>query len=136
MRIALTVVVLCAAACAISPAVAKDRAYFLRGQYATEADCAKLREIEAGGPRNVETAAELLDAEGIHGWEGSCEFTKVLDHDPGKSWVGLMVCSEGIQTTAQNYVFMKNEDADSFDVAAANAESPDTYIRCDAKKER
>ncbi len=129
-------VLIAAAVCLAVPAVAKDRANFLRGQYATEADCAKVRKIEAGGPRNVETAAELLDAEGIHGWEGTCEFTKVFEHDPGKSWVGLMVCSEGIQTIAQTYVFMKNEDADSFDVAAENAESPDTYIRCDAKKGR
>lgn len=121
---------------AVPVANAKDRASFLRGQYATQADCEKLRKIEAGGPRNVETAPELLDPAGIHGWEGECEFTKVFDHDPAKSWVAIMLCTEGLQMTAHSYVFMKNDNEDSFDVAPETAESPDTYIRCDAKKGR
>lgn len=112
---------------------AKDRATFITGQYATAAQCEKLRKIEAGGPKNVGTAPELLDADGFHNWEGGCEFTKIFEHDPGKQWVALMVCSEGMSVTPETYVFSKNEGEDSFDVSDSDDDEPDTFTRCDAK---
>ena len=123
------------AAIGVTPAMAKERAAFLgSGTYATSQDCEKQRKIEAGGPRNVETSPELLTAEGFRGWEGACEFTKVFEHDPGKSWTGLMSCFEGAQFTPQLYLFMKSEADGSFEVAAQNQDMPTAYVRCDPKK--
>lgn len=128
-------IVACLAVIAANPLYAKERATFLRGTYATKQDCEKQRAIDAGGPRNVETAPELLDRDGFNSWEGSCEFTKVLQHD-STTWVGLMVCHEGAAVTPQTYVFQKIEGRDAFDVAGANQEAPDEYVRCDPKKGR
>ena len=116
-----------------SGALAEERASFLKGQYATAEQCAKLRKIEAGTPRNVETAPELLDETGFHGWEHGCKFTKVFEHDPGKSWAAIMICSEGMSVTPELYAFFKDETADRFEVSGTNDEQPETYERCDAK---
>ena len=59
-------------------ALAKDRAIFIEGTYASKEGCQKLAAIEAGTPRNVETVPEVLTADGFKGWEGACEFTKVF----------------------------------------------------------
>lgn len=119
----------------MAPALAKEPAAFLgAGTYAIESDCQKQKKIDAGGARNVETAPELLTADGFHGWEGACEFTKVFEHDPGKSWTGLMMCVEGAQFTPQLYLFMKSETGDSFEVAQQNQDMPEVYVRCDPKK--
>jgi hypothetical protein len=116
-------------------AAAKDRAAFLEGQYATLEQCEKLRNVEAGGPRNVGTTPELLDADGFHGWEGGCEFTKIFEHDPAKSWVALMVCSDGNSLAPETYVFTKADGEDSFEVAHADdQEGPAVYARCEARK--
>ena len=120
---------------ASTAAVAKEKAAFLTGQYATKEQCEKLRKVEAGGPKNVGTAPELLTADGFKSWEGACEFTKIFEHDPGQSWVAIMVCSEGMTTTPEMYVFTKHENEDSFDVSHADdAEGPETYTRCESKK--
>jgi hypothetical protein len=130
MRTAITVLALVLA----TGAMAKDRATFLPGQYATKSDCEKLRKIEAGTPKNVENAPELLDAEGFHGWESECEFTKVFEHEAGKSWLGLMVCFAGASMTPNMYVFTKSETDDTFEVSDQNQDMPETYVRCDAGK--
>ncbi len=115
---------------------AKERAEFLAGQYAIAAKCENQRWVEAGGPKNVGTTPELLDADGFHGWEGSCEFTKIFEHEPGKSWLALMICSEGMTMTPTTYVFAKGEGEDSFEVhEAGDTDGPDLYKRCDAEKE-
>lgn len=120
---------------AATAAVAKERAVFLSGQYATKAQCEKLRLVEAGGPSNVGTAPELLDADGFKSWEGGCEFTTIFEHDPGKSWVALMVCSEGTSIAPEMYVFTKLENEDGFEVGhAEDEEGPEIYTRCDARK--
>ncbi|HYD16207.1 MAG TPA: hypothetical protein VEA77_07395 [Hyphomicrobium sp.] len=129
-------IILIALALVASTAVhAKERATFLKGQYATTEQCDKLRKVEAGGPRGVGTTPELLDADGFHGWEGGCEFTKVMEHEPGKVWVGVMICSEGNSFTPEMYVFTKDEKEDSFDVShAGDEEGAAAYTRCDAEK--
>lgn len=119
------------------PAVsaAKERAPFLLGQYATAEQCAKLRKIEAGTPKNVGTAPELLDADGFHSWEGGCGFTKIFEHEPGQSWLALTICSEGMTMSPASYVFAKVEGEDSFEVHhAASTDGPEVYTRCDGKK--
>lgn len=118
-------------------AVAKERAAFLAGQYATAEQCEKLRKIEAGGPKGVGTSPELLDATGFHGWEGGCEFTKIFEHDPGKSWTAIMLCSEGMSSTPALYHFAKDETEDRFEVMGPgqDEDGPAAYLRCDAKKE-
>lgn len=119
-------------------AEAKERATFLSaGQYATTEQCEKLRAVEAGGPNNVGTAPELLTADGFHGWEGGCEFTKVFDHDPGKSWTAIMLCSEGMSSRPALYHFVKDVKEDRFEVTGPDSddEGSAAYLRCDAKKE-
>ena len=120
---------------AATAAGAKERATFLTGQYATAEQCAKLRLIEAGTPRNVETVPELLDADGFKSWEGRCEFTKVFEHEPGETWLVFMVCSEGLTVTPATYVFVKAEGEDRFEVHQSDdQEGPEVYTRCDAGK--
>lgn len=118
-------------------AAAKESAAFLVGQYATAEQCEKLRKVEAGGPKNVGTAPEVLDAGGFHGWEGGCEFTKIFEHDPGKSWTAIMLCSEGMSSTPGLYHFAKDETEDRFEVTGPgqDEDGPAAYLRCDAKKE-
>lgn len=120
-----------------SAALAKERAAFLLGQYATPDQCEKLRKVEAGGPKNVGTAPEVLDANGFHGWEGGCEFTKIFEHEPGKSWTALMLCMEGASSTPGLYHFAKDETEDRFEVTGPDQDEdgPAAYLRCDAKKE-
>ncbi|MCC7250929.1 hypothetical protein [Hyphomicrobium sp.] len=116
-------------------AAAKERATFLAGQYATADQCQKLRKVEAGGPKNVGTSPELLDADGFHSWEGGCEFTKVFEHEPGQTWLTLMVCSEGMTVTPATYVFVKSEGEDRFEVhSSTDQDGPEVYTRCDARK--
>lgn len=116
-------------------ALAKDRASFIDGTYASGEGCKKLAALEAGTPRNVETVPEVLTADGFKSWEGACEFTKVFEHDPGKVWVGLMVCSEGAGIGPQTVVILKGE-GDSFEVADSDneEEEPEVYQRCDGVK--
>lgn len=118
-------------------AVAKDRAAFLAGQYATSEQCEKLRKIEAGGPKNVGTAPELLDADGFHSWEGGCEFTKIFEHAPGTSWTAIMVCTDGMSSAPGLYHLIKDETEDRFEVSGPDQDEDGSaaYLRCDAKKE-
>lgn len=115
----------------------KDRAAFLTGQYATAEQCEKLRKIEAGGPKGVGTSPELLDAGGFHGWEGGCEFTKIFEHDPGKSWTAIMLCTDGPASSPGLYHFVKDETEDRFEVTGPDQDEsgPAAYLRCDARKE-
>lgn len=121
---------------AATAASAKERATFLAGQYATAEQCEKLRKVEAGGPKNVGTAPELLDADGFHGWEHGCGFTRIFEHEPGQSWLTLMICSEGMSMTPATYVFVKDGNADTFEVHEADdQDGPEVYTRCDARKD-
>lgn len=129
MRTALVLMSLLAA----TAAGAKERAPFITGQYATAEQCEKLRKIEAGGPENVGTAPELLDADGFSNWEGACSFTKIFEHEPGVSWLTFMVCSEGPAMSAASYIFVKGED--SIEVyGAEQPDGPQVYTRCDPNK--
>jgi hypothetical protein len=111
-----------------------ERATFLTGQYATKDQCEKLRKVEAGEPRNVGTAPELLDETGFHGFEHDCAFTKVFEHKPGKSWAAMMICSEGASMKPELFAFFKEGDEDVFEVSGTNDEQPQVYARCDANK--
>lgn len=121
---------------AAMPAMAKEKASFIDGVYSSADGCLKLARIEAGGPRNVETVPWTLDADGFHGWEGSCEFTRVLEHEPGKEWVAIMVCVEGAQFVPDLYLFMRGETDDELEVAHQGSDVPDVYRRCKSEKGR
>lgn len=110
---------------------AKERASFIEGTFATEKGCKKLEAIAKGKPRNVETAPEVLTADGFAGWEGSCEFTKIFEHEPGQVWVGIMYCVEGAATNAATYAFTKT-GPDTFDVAGGGGDEAEEYRRCEA----
>lgn len=114
-------------------ALAKEKASFIEGTYASEEGCRKFAAIEAGTPRTVETVPEVLTADGFRSWEGACEFTKVLEHEPGRMWLGFMVCSEGAIITPQSVVIIKGE-GDSLEVGADGENEPEAYHRCDAGK--
>ncbi len=128
------VLIALALAASTTAVAAQERATFLAGQYATADQCEKLRKIEAGTPKNVSTAPELLDADGFHGWESDCRFTKVFEHEPGRSWAALMICSDGMTATPGLYAFMKDAAEDRFEVSHSDDKEPATYTRCDAKK--
>ncbi len=114
-------------------ALAKEKASFIDGTYASAEGCKKLAAIEAGGPRTVESVPEVLTADGFKSWEGACEFTKVFEHEPGAKWLGFMVCSEGAIITPHSVVIIKGE-ADQLDVASDEDSEPEVYHRCDAGK--
>lgn len=122
------------AACLVTTAAeAKEQAAFIDGTFATEAGCAKLEALATGTPRNVETVPDVLTKDGFLGWEGSCEFTRIHEHEAGKVWIGLMYCVEGATMAPQTYAFIKGGD-DSFEVAATGEDEPQVYRRCDAAK--
>ena len=67
--------------------------------------------------------------------EGGCEFTKIYEHDPGQSWLGIMVCSDATSSKPEMYFFSKDGDEDAFVVSRSDDDDdPATYTRCDAKK--
>lgn len=135
MRRALGITLVAAAIAAsigATAALARERAGFIRGSFATADGCRKLEAIANGGPRNVATVPDVLTADGFKGWEGACEFTKVFEHEPGQSWVALMLCSEGATTTPATYAFVKSGD-DAFDVSlSGGAGEPEEWKRCAA----
>lgn len=133
MRSVFVLISLVAAAAAATSAGAKERATFITGQYATAEQCAKLRNVEKGGPENVETAPELLDADGFRNWEGGCSFTKIYEHEPGASWLTFMVCTEGMTMSAASYIFVKTEKAIEV-YGADQADGPEIFTRCDPSK--
>ncbi len=114
-----------------APLAAKERGTFIDGTFATEKGCKKLEAIAGGKPRNVETVPEVLTADGFVGWEGSCEFTKVFEHEPGQVWVGLMYCVEGASMNVATYAFTKT-GPDSFDVSGGGSDEPEEFRRCEA----
>lgn len=113
--------------------LAKEKASFIEGTYATVEGCKKLAAIDAGGPRNVETVPEVLSADGFKSWEGACEFTKVFEHEPGRVWLGLLVCSEGSKIAPQSIVIIKTEGGE-LEVADDDDDEPTAYQRCDGDK--
>ncbi len=127
-----TAAALAAALCVAATAEAKERGTFIDGTFATEKGCKKLEAIAKGKPRNVETVPEVLTATGFAGWEGSCEFTKVFEHEPGQVWVGLMYCVEGASTNVATYAFTKTGPG-TFDISGGgSSDEPEEYRRCEA----
>lgn len=124
-----TIVVCVAALVGAAPAWAKVKAGFLGdGIWATAADCAKLKAIAAGGPRNIETDGEMLTADGYEGWEHSCAFVSVGERRKGQIWSVRSKCAEGLHAWVMNETFTKQPDG-SFKVVSGK----DTlvYQRCD-----
>ncbi len=126
-----------AIALAAMPAVleAKESASFLQGTYSTEEGCQKLQALAAGTQPSLETVPDTLTPNGFKSWEGTCEFTKIFEHEPGKVYLGLMFCTEGESMTPVNFVFVKNDDG-SFEVAATGQEAPEQFKRCAAGEEK
>lgn len=130
-------VVLMATALVHSTAVsAKERAGFIDHIYAPGDGCKKLEALDNGAPRMIDTVPDYLTEDGIQSWEGGCEFTKVFEHEPGESWVAIMVCSGGPTVMPQTYLFYKDEANSSFEVAHQGQEEPETFHRCDQVKKK
>ncbi|MCB1519193.1 MAG: hypothetical protein KDJ37_01305 [Hyphomicrobiaceae bacterium] len=135
MRRTVAIAILAAVLLPADRVLAKDKASFIDGSYATEEGCAKLKALAAGTPRSVETVPEVLTAEGFKGWEGSCEFTKIYEHDPGKSWVAVLFCVEGATMTPLTYAFARNDDG-TIEVGGGSEPEPELFRKCDAGGEK
>lgn len=115
---------------AINPVAAADgvKATFIVGTYATAHECKKLRAVEAGGPKNVATAPELLTAEGFHGWENWCSFASI--HPAGNGHSAKMKCGEGPDGWTDTYLF-KRRGPDAIDVTIKGKTT--RHKRCEPK---
>lgn len=104
------------------------KAGFIKGTYATDHECKKLRAVEAGGPKNVATAPELLTSDGFHGWENWCVFASIKPK--GGGFAAKMSCGEGPESWIEIYKFKRVADG----VIDATEKGKTTrYKRCDPK---
>lgn len=113
-----------------SPVAARPgiKAPFIKGTYATDHECKKQRAVEAGGPKNVATAPELLTSGGILGWENWCSFVSIKSQ--GGAFIAKMSCGEGLQEWTDTYRF-KRLAGGAFDVTVKG--KTERYVRCDPK---
>lgn len=118
-----------------SLAAATEKASFIEGTYATDEGCRKLALLEAGTEKSIETVPEVLTNEGFKGWESACTFTKVFEHEPGKSWIALLLCREGETMTPLTYAFARGEDG-SIEVGGGGDDKPEVFRRCDVGGEK
>jgi hypothetical protein len=107
------------------------KAAFIKGTFATDHECKKLRAVEAGGPKNVATAPELLTSGGFLGWENWCSFVSIKLQ--GGSYSAKMSCGEGLQEWTDTYSFKRRADG-AFDVTVKG--KTERYLRCDPKTKR
>ncbi len=114
------------------PAFAGVKGTFIgAGSYATKEGCEKLKAIDAGGDRNVETAPDVLTEDGFMGWEGACTFKSITEKEPGKMWSAAMDCAEGASEGPETDIFEKMLDGSIKVTVMGNAT---TLVRCDAEK--
>jgi hypothetical protein len=132
------------AVCAIltfaSPAIAQHKATFIDGTYVfAPGACDKLKALAAGGTQAVTTVPWYVTADGIHFWEGGCDFSKVRKHKSKKQWNVVAACEENGEEYTESYIFRRSSP-DSFDVTlttpGTNKETakPVRYLRCDVGK--
>ncbi len=118
------------------PVMAKTgvKAAFIQGTYATDHECKKLRAVEAGGPKNVATAPELLTSGGFLGWENWCSFASIkaspVNRNGGDAFVAKMSCGEGPEIWTDTYKFARRADG-AIDVTVKGKTT--RYLRCDSK---
>jgi hypothetical protein len=126
----MTVLIVAAAGLVGVPVAAKPgvKAGFIKGTYATDHECKKLRAVEAGGPKNVATAPELLTSDGFHGWENWCSFASIKPK--GDAFVAKMSCGEGPETWTETYTFKR---AAYGAIDATEKGKTTRYKRCDPK---
>lgn len=118
-------------------AIAEVRAEFIVGTYAMEGRCEMLAKLEAGGPRNVATVPETLDADGFHTWEGGCTFVAIRETEQGHEWVATMSCAEGAEEWGETDTFLLDPSNGRITVVADDTTVEDqrsTYVRCDGAK--
>lgn len=115
---------------AISASVfAKTEADFVKGIFATENGCKQLKALSEGkAERSIKTVPEVLTREGFDGWEFSCEFTRIDQHN-SSTWIGLMLCQEGAKIGVSNFVFSKRDDG-VIEVFTPGEEQPDVFRLC------
>ncbi len=130
------VVVLSSVTVTTSLALAQGKADFLMGTFASTQGCAMHNKLKTGTPRSIETVPDTLDADGFHGWEGACEFTKVWEHETGSVWQALMYCSEGNTAGPQIFSFVRDPETGTFDVSSIGQQEPETFQSCDEKKDK
>jgi hypothetical protein len=114
------------------PSYAQEAATFLGdGVYTLPGGCAKLARIARGGPKNVHTTPETLNAQGFESWEASCEFNKIAVEVTDRVWNTEVKCTEGPdEWTAVNR--FEKVDGDTFNVTVDGETS--VYKRCDVNQ--
>ena len=143
MRLAVTGAVVALAVAAFSTAAAQQKsglkATFVDGAYTIGAKaCAKLKAIERGGRRNLNTVPWTLDTDGFHGWEGGCTFSKITEAQKGKEWLVEADCAEAADESKESYRFVRTSPSTfliTLTTKGATTEQakPVTYTRCNAK---
>ena len=119
-----------------TPAHAQMTATFLDGPYTmSEAACAKLKALEAGGPRNAGTVPWHVLRTGIGHWEGSCGYRKITERKKGVEWRITAACHEGPRTTREIYTWVRKGDG-LFDVTRRGDKKAVRYTRCDVTKRK
>ena len=124
-----------AAVLAVStPATAQMTATFLDGHYTmSHAACAKLKALEAGGPKSASTVPWYVERRGIGFWEGSCGYRRITERKKGQEWVVVAMCHEGPTKTRETYRWVRKGDG-VYDVTRKGDRKPVRYTRCDLGK--
>lgn len=111
------------------------------GTYAwRDGGCAKLDAIAKGGPKNIETTPETLDADGLHHWETGCSFKSIKEVAKGRKWVARMVChNEDGKESPETNTFVKQRDGsiemiDGDGKVVNDGTETVVFVRCDAGK--
>lgn len=115
-----------------SSAAANERAPFINGTYVMEGRCEKLKAIEAGGPKNIETMPEILTADGFETWEGGCSFISIKETQKGRRWVAKMACAEAADEGTEIDTF--DLDPESGKIKVTVEGKTNEYVRCSEGK--
>ncbi|KAB2845950.1 MAG: hypothetical protein F9K44_16200 [Hyphomicrobiaceae bacterium] len=115
------------------------KAAFIDGAYTIGTKgCAKLKAIERGGPKSLNTVPWTLDADGFHGWEGGCTFSKITEALKGKEWLIEAECAEAAEESKESYRLVRTSPTTfAITLTTPGTEAADrkpiTYSRCNAK---
>ena len=142
MRLAVTGAVLALALATLSTAAAQQKglkATFVDGSYTIGPQaCAKLKAIERGGRKSLNTVPWTLNADGFHGWEGGCTFSKITEAHKGKEWLIEADCAEAAEESKESYRIVRTSPSTFLITLTTKGATPEqkkpvTYTRCNAK---
>ncbi|MGD9784869.1 MAG: hypothetical protein AB7E80_13620 [Hyphomicrobiaceae bacterium] len=110
-------------------ALAAEKAAFIQGTFSAGDGCEKLKALDKGAKRTAESVPEVLTADGFKGFSGHCDFTKVYEHEAGKSWIGQLFCRDGDTISPLVTAFALGKDG-AIIVGGGGEEGPEVFRRC------